>query len=54
MTHAAGTPWMVLGDFNVMCMDSYRIGGNPRPLISMPKFNDCLDICGLFDLLNSG
>ena len=26
-------PWMVLGDFNAIRMDSERIGGQPRPII---------------------
>ena len=43
-------PWMVLGDFNAIHMDSKRIGGQPRPPISMSEFNDCLDMSGLFDL----
>ncbi|KAK0593001.1 hypothetical protein LWI29_028893 [Acer saccharum] len=47
-------PWMVLGDFNAIRMDYERIGGHPRPLISMSEFNDCLDMCGLLDLPSSG
>lgn len=31
-----------------------RSGGNPRPLISKSKFNDCLNLCGLFDLFGGG
>ncbi|KAK1575277.1 hypothetical protein Q3G72_004017 [Acer saccharum] len=47
-------PWMVLGDFHAIRMDSERIGGHPRPLISMSEFNECLDMCGLLDLPSSG
>ncbi|KAK3219916.1 hypothetical protein Dsin_013886 [Dipteronia sinensis] len=47
-------PWLVLGDFNVIRTGAERIGGNPRPLLSMIEFNDCLHQCGLFDLLNTG
>ncbi|TXG69366.1 hypothetical protein EZV62_004301 [Acer yangbiense] len=47
-------PWVVLGDFNVIRRDAERIGGSPRPLLSMMEFNDCLHHCGLIDLLNTG
>ncbi|KAK1557069.1 hypothetical protein Q3G72_017380 [Acer saccharum] len=47
-------PWVVLGDFNVIRRDAERIGGSPRPLLSMMEFNDCLHHCGLVDLLNTG
>lgn len=33
-------PWMILGDFNAIRMDSERIGSHSRPLISMFEFND--------------
>lgn len=47
-------PWMVLSDFNTIRMDSERIGGHLRPLISIYEFTDCLDKCGLFHLSSSG
>lgn len=50
---ASDLPWLVLGDFNVICTDAERIGGNPRALLSMREFNDCLHHCGLFDLPNT-
>ncbi|XP_040986544.1 uncharacterized protein LOC121234610 [Juglans microcarpa x Juglans regia] len=47
-------PWLVLGDFNVIRRDSESVGGNPRPLISMLEFNDCIDHCGLLETSSSG
>ncbi|KAK0580059.1 hypothetical protein LWI29_035797 [Acer saccharum] len=47
-------PWVVLGDFNVIRRDAERIGGSPRPLLSMMEFNDCLHHCGIVDLRNTG
>ncbi|XP_042959294.1 uncharacterized protein LOC122294521 [Carya illinoinensis] len=47
-------PWIVVGDFNTIRMDSERIGGNPRSLPSMNEFNDFIDRCGLFELTCSG
>ncbi|KAK2648870.1 hypothetical protein Ddye_016359 [Dipteronia dyeriana] len=45
---------MVIGDFNAIRVDSERIGGHPRPLISMLECNDCLDKYCLFDLHSIG
>ncbi|XP_035546552.1 uncharacterized protein LOC118348611 [Juglans regia] len=42
-------PWLVLGDFNVIRRDLERVGGNPRPFISMLEFNDYIDHCGLLE-----
>ncbi|KAF5477362.1 hypothetical protein F2P56_004011 [Juglans regia] len=47
-------PWLVLGDFNVIRRDSERVGGNPRPLISMLEFNNYIDHCGLLETSSSG
>lgn len=47
-------PWTVMGDFNAIHIDSKRVCGHPRPLISMLDFNECLDKCCLFDLHSSG
>ncbi|KAF5462658.1 hypothetical protein F2P56_018646, partial [Juglans regia] len=47
-------PWLVLGDFNVIRRDSERVGGNPRPFISMLEFNNCIDRCGLLEVSSSG
>ncbi|XP_042954601.1 uncharacterized protein LOC122291014 [Carya illinoinensis] len=43
-------PWLVVGDFNVICSDSERIGGNPRPVSTMVEFNESLDNCGLVEM----
>lgn len=44
------SPWLLAGDFNVICNDGESIGGNPRPLVAMEEFNGCIDSCGLMDL----
>ncbi|XP_031287891.1 uncharacterized protein LOC116146622 [Pistacia vera] len=43
-------PWLVVGDFNVFREDSERVGGHPRPIMSMEEFNNCIDHCGLLDM----
>lgn len=47
-------PWLVVGDFNIIRNDGEMIGGMPRPVITMSEFNECLDSCGLMDLLVKG
>ncbi|KAF5477357.1 hypothetical protein F2P56_004006 [Juglans regia] len=47
-------PWLVLGNFNVIRRDSERVGGNPRPLISMLEFSNYIDHCGLLETSSSG
>lgn len=47
-------PWIVIGDFNYIRSDSERLGGQPRPLAAMSKFNNSIDKCGLVDLNNTG
>ena len=43
-------PWLVLGDFNEILLNSEKEGGNPRPVRFMQDFQDCLDHCGLSDM----
>jgi hypothetical protein len=53
----AGTsdlPWLVLGDFNEVLMQSEHEGVNPRGQGQMDGFRDALDICGLADLGYTG
>ncbi|XP_073272102.1 uncharacterized protein [Primulina huaijiensis] len=46
----AGLPWLVGGDFNEICFDSEKVGGNPRTTSQMQGFRDALDDCDLQDL----
>ncbi|XP_040996161.1 uncharacterized protein LOC121242352 [Juglans microcarpa x Juglans regia] len=53
-TASVNIPWLVAGDFNIICNDGERIEGAPRLAIMMNEFNECLDSCGLMDLLVKG
>ncbi|KAF5459676.1 hypothetical protein F2P56_019603 [Juglans regia] len=48
--HTGDSPWLVIGDFNLIREDGERIGDNPRSLSAMEEFNCCLDNCSLLDL----
>ncbi|XP_073057177.1 uncharacterized protein [Primulina eburnea] len=47
-------PWIVGGDFNEICFDSEKLGGNPRPLGQTRAFRDVLDASNLQDLHAEG
>ncbi|XP_035544614.1 uncharacterized protein LOC118348003 [Juglans regia] len=47
---AAGDPWIVMGDFNIIREDRERVGGCPRAAQAMDDFNLCIDQCGLVEL----
>ncbi|XP_075483594.1 uncharacterized protein LOC142523746 [Primulina tabacum] len=47
-------PWLVGGDFNEICFDTEKWGGNPRPLSQTRAFREALDVCSLQDLHGSG
>ncbi|XP_075499327.1 uncharacterized protein LOC142537718 [Primulina tabacum] len=49
-----GVPWLVGGDFNEICFDREKFGGNLRPLHQNRSFRDALDDCTLQDLHGSG
>ncbi|KAK3221972.1 hypothetical protein Dsin_008997 [Dipteronia sinensis] len=49
-----GSPWIVLGDFNVLRSVANSIGGCPRISSAMEEFNDCLQSSELDDLRFSG
>lgn len=38
-----------MSDFNIIHNDSEIHGGQPRSLIAMLDFNDCIDVCGVLD-----
>ncbi|XP_073355253.1 uncharacterized protein [Aegilops tauschii subsp. strangulata] len=47
-------PWMVLGDFNEITNMSEKEGGNIRPDHYMREFRDCIDDCGLQEVMMIG
>lgn len=47
-------PWLVGGDFNEICYDWEKRGGNPRPSNKTRAFREVLDECMLQDLHGSG
>lgn len=54
MTDMRGLSWLVGGDFNEICYDSEKLGGNPRPLNQSGAFRDTLAACSLEDLHGRG
>lgn len=54
MHELAGLPWLVGGDFNEICHDSEKLGGNPRPYQQTQAFRDTIEVCSLQDLHGSG
>lgn len=47
---SASVPWLVVGDFSIICNNGEMVDRNPRPLVVMGDFTECLDCCGLLDL----
>ncbi|XP_073057019.1 uncharacterized protein [Primulina eburnea] len=47
-------PWLVGGDFNKICFDREKLGGNPRPLSYTRAFREVLNACSLPDLHGTG
>ncbi|XP_042939346.1 uncharacterized protein LOC122274369 [Carya illinoinensis] len=43
------TPWIIMGDFNIIRNNDERIGGRPRPTIAMREFNDFIDAVGMIE-----
>ncbi|XP_073137807.1 uncharacterized protein [Henckelia pumila] len=49
-----GIPWLVGGDFNEICYDSEKLGGNTKPYAQTQAFRDILYFCSLQDLHHHG
>ena len=47
-------PWMIFGDFNEILVASEKEGGNIRPQQYMQNFRDCVDDCGLQEIMSIG
>ncbi|XP_073307184.1 uncharacterized protein [Primulina huaijiensis] len=47
-------PWLIGGDFNEICYDSEKLGGNRRAPRQMQAFREVLELCELQDLHCSG
>lgn len=43
-------PWLCVGDFNEILFQKEQLGGNPRSVLQMDGFRDCLTDCGLADV----
>ncbi|XP_074305709.1 uncharacterized protein LOC141640930 [Silene latifolia] len=48
------TPWLVMGDFNVVRCPSEKLGPHPPILHEMMDFNSCLISCNLDDIAGTG
>ncbi|XP_042942745.1 uncharacterized protein LOC122276921 [Carya illinoinensis] len=48
------TPWLCLGDFNIIRREEERRGGRPRLRIAMKDFNEFVDNCGLMEMKSVG
>ncbi|KAF6154475.1 hypothetical protein GIB67_028367 [Kingdonia uniflora] len=46
-------PWLALGDFNIIRLQSERFGGTGPTLSAIKEFNDCLDECELLESLTA-
>ncbi|XP_073152576.1 uncharacterized protein [Henckelia pumila] len=43
-------PWLVRGDFNEICYDSEKLGGNRKAPSQLKAFKDTLEVCELPDI----
>ncbi|XP_055800398.1 uncharacterized protein LOC129869822 [Solanum dulcamara] len=42
-------PWMIGGDFNVICNEEEKLGGRPVTEAEVRDFNNCINVCNLED-----
>lgn len=54
ISNGINLPWIVLGDFNAIRWESEKMGGTKLCPKAMESFNNCIDYCGLTDLLLAG
>ncbi|KAF6161829.1 hypothetical protein GIB67_034642 [Kingdonia uniflora] len=47
-------PWLVLGDFNIIRLQTEKFGGSGPTLSAINEFNDCLDECELLESVTLG
>ncbi|XP_077232003.1 uncharacterized protein LOC143865668 [Tasmannia lanceolata] len=48
------SPWLIIGDFNIIRYISEKLGGADPNREDMKEFNDCIDHCSLLDLKTIG
>ncbi|KAF6144299.1 hypothetical protein GIB67_024526 [Kingdonia uniflora] len=46
-------PWLVLGDFNIIRLQTEKFGGSGPTLSSIKEFSDCVDECELLESVTS-
>ncbi|XP_075486421.1 uncharacterized protein LOC142526031 [Primulina tabacum] len=54
LSELGNLPWLVGGDFNEICFDREKSGGNPRPFFQTRAFRDVLEDFSLQDLHGEG
>lgn len=54
VTPPNGTPWIILGDFNVVKAVDEKIGGRTPTVYDMQDFDSCCSTIGVFDCPSSG
>lgn len=50
MANTINSPWLVGGDFNVICIEEEKLGGRPVTEAETRDFNLCINFCNLEDL----